>query len=103
MSLLEHATRNDTTPWFERSSEPGLSVDFEPSPAGPVSDDEAAGHSVPHVGAGRTLQTIRLGRDIGGTFFKALPQSTLTLSIGADLAPFPALRLFLTIESGRFL
>jgi cytochrome P450 len=70
MSLLEHATRNDTTPWFKRTSEPALSAERQPSPAGPV-DDDATGRPVPHVGAGRTLQTIRLGNDIGGTFFKA--------------------------------
>jgi cytochrome P450 len=89
MSLLEHATRNDTPPWFERLSEPGLSADFEPSPAGPVSDDEAAGHPVPHVGAGRTLQTIRLGRDIGGTFFKAQREAGEVFSLNTRFDPRP--------------
>ena len=89
MSLLEHATRNDTPPWFERSSEPGLSADFEPSPAGPVSDDEAAGRPVPHVGAGRTLQTIRLGRDIGGTCFTAQREAGEVFSLNTRFDPRP--------------
>ncbi|HUR34652.1 MAG TPA: cytochrome P450 [Vicinamibacterales bacterium] len=89
MSLLEHATRNDTPPWFERSSEPGLSADFEPSPAGPVSDEDAPGQPVPHVGAGRTLQTIRLGRDIGGTFFKAQREAGEVFSLNTRFDPRP--------------
>ena len=68
MSLLENASRATRVPWYARSSEPGLSEERQPSPAGPITDEiPATLETVPHVGAGRTLQTIRLGNDIGGT------------------------------------
>jgi cytochrome P450 len=76
MSLVENATRTDSTPWYLRTSEPGLREELHPSPAGPVMDgDTATGDKVPHVGAGRTRQTIRLGMDIGGVFFDGQRQA----------------------------
>jgi cytochrome P450 len=69
MSLLDSATRDETIPWHLRASEPNLRAELQPSPAGPVTDGEWVGRQVPHVGAGRTRQTIRLGLDIGGVFF----------------------------------
>jgi cytochrome P450 len=99
MSLLENVSRTSTVPWYARSSEPGLRVDFEPSPAGPVSDGEVpavgvppaqnAWGTVPHVGAGRTLQTIRLGLDIGGTFFKAQREAGEVFSLNTRFDPRP--------------
>ena len=89
MSLLDNASRTATVPWYERSSEPGLSADLEPSPAGPVTEGEPAGRPVPHVGAGRTLQTIRLGMDIGGTFFKAQREAGEVFSLNTRFDPRP--------------
>ncbi len=88
MSLLEHASRTTATPWYLRSSEPGLRADFVPSPAGPV-DGEAPDRPVPHVGAGRTLQTIRLGMDIGGTFFKGQREAGEVFSMNTRFDPRP--------------
>jgi len=88
MSLLEHATRNDATPWFKRISEPGLSAERQPSAAGPV-DDEATGGPVPRVGVGRTRQTIRLGMDIGGTFFKGQREAGEVFSLNTRFDPKP--------------
>ncbi|HUQ00713.1 MAG TPA: cytochrome P450 [Aeromicrobium sp.] len=69
MSLLERAARTDAKPWHLRTSEPDLREELQPSPAGPVTDDAFTGRTLPHIGAGRTRQTIRLGLDIGGVFF----------------------------------
>lgn len=70
MSLLESRVDAASTPWHLRTSDPSLTVEREPSPAGPITDGEPTGSPVPHVGAGRTRQTVRLGLDIGGTFFQ---------------------------------
>lgn len=88
MSLLEHVTNSDAIPWFERTSEPGLRAERQPSPAGPV-DDVSGLRPVPHVGAGRTLQTIRLGLDIGGTFFKGQREAGEVFSLNTRFDPRP--------------
>jgi cytochrome P450 len=71
MALLGEASRTDITPWFQRTSDPNLRAALQPSPAGPIDGGDASARPIPHVGAGRTLQTIRLGMDIGGVFFDA--------------------------------
>ncbi len=82
MSLLEAAGRTDATPWHLRASDPDLTEERQPSPAGPITEDVPAQLGpVPHVGAGRTLQTIRLGMDIGGTFFDAHRQAGQVFSL----------------------
>src|SRR4029450_1385305 len=88
-SLLESASRTTTIPWYARSSEPGLGADLEPSPAGPISDGEFTGRPVPHIGAGRTLQTIRLGMDVGETFFKAQREAGEVFSMNTRFDPRP--------------
>ncbi|HJR89323.1 MAG TPA: cytochrome P450, partial [Aeromicrobium sp.] len=89
MSLLESAKRTDATPWYLRTSDPGLAAEFTPSPAGPVDDGQPTGRTVPHVGAGRTLQTIRLGMDIGGTLFKAQREAGDVFSLNTRFDPRP--------------
>ncbi len=89
MSLLQSASRTDVTPWYFRTSEPGLTAESRPSPAGPITDGAPAGGTVPHVGAGRTLQTIRLGLDIGGTFFKAQREAGDVFSLNTRFDPEP--------------
>jgi cytochrome P450 len=75
MSLLESASRSTTTAWYNRTSEPDLRAELQPSPAGPATDGGFTGRPLPHVGAGRTRQTIRLGMDIGGVFFDGQRQA----------------------------
>ncbi len=89
MSLLESARRADVTPWYLRTSEPDLTSEFRPSPAGPITDGQLTGGPVPHVGAGRTLQTIRLGMDIGGTFFKGQREAGEVFSLNTRFDPRP--------------
>src|SRR5688500_15416479 len=90
MSLLENASRATTGPWYTRSSEPGLSEERQPSPAGPLTDENPPKlHSVPQIGAGRTLQTIRIGTDIGGTFFKGHREAGQVFSMNTRFDPNP--------------
>ena len=90
MSLLENASRAATVPWYARSSEPGLSEERQPSAAGPITDEDPASlKSVPHIGAGRTLQTIRLGNDIGRTFFKGHREAGEVFSMNTRFDPNP--------------
>ncbi len=90
MSLLENASRATTVPWYTRLSEPGLSEERQPSPAGPLTDENPPKlHSVPHIGAGRTLQTIRIGTDIGGTFFKGHREAGQVFSMNTRFDPNP--------------
>jgi cytochrome P450 len=89
VSLLETANGTDVTPWYLRTSEPELASERRPSPAGPITDGQPTGRTVPHVGAGRTLQTIRLGLDIGGTFFKAQREAGEVFSLNTRLDPRP--------------
>src|SRR5688572_30032485 len=90
MSLLENASRATTVPWYTRSSEPGLSEERKPSVAGPLTDETPASlQAVPHVGAGSTLQTIRFGNDIGGTFFKGHREAGEVFSMNTRFDPNP--------------
>jgi len=89
VSLLESTRRADVTPWYLRTSEPDLTSEFRPSPAGPITDGQLTGREVPHVGAGRTLQTIRLGMDIGGTFFKGQREAGEVFSLNTRFDPRP--------------
>lgn len=89
MSLLERGTQADAIPWFERTSEPDLVREFHPSPAGPITDGTSTGRTVPHVGAGRTLQTIRLGMDIGGTLLKGQREAGEVFSLNTRFDPRP--------------
>ena len=89
MSLLERSPQSHAIPWFRRASDPGLSADRQPSPAGPVTDDDTSLRPVPHVGAGPTLQTIRLGNDIGGTFFKGHREAGEVFSMNTRFDPRP--------------
>ena len=89
MSLLETARRTDATRWYLRTSEPNLISEFRPSPAGPLADGQPEGGTVPHVGAGRTLQTIRLGMDIGGTFFQGQREAGEVFSLNTRFDPRP--------------
>jgi cytochrome P450 len=90
VSLLESARRTDETSWYRRTSEPDLKSEFHPSPAGPITDgDTTGGRPVPHIGAGRTRQTIRLGMDIGGTFFKGQREAGEVFSMNTRFDPRP--------------
>jgi cytochrome P450 len=89
VSVLDSASRTDATPWHLRTSEPNLTSEFQTSPAGPITDGQPTGRSVPHVGAGRTLQTIRLGLDIGGTLFTAQREAGEVFSLNTRFDPRP--------------
>lgn len=89
MSLLDSASHTDDARWYMRTSEPDLASEFQPSPAGPVTDSETTGAPVPHIGAGRTLQTIRLGLDIGGTFFKGQREAGEVFTLNTRFDPRP--------------
>ncbi|MFL6088803.1 MAG: cytochrome P450 [Aeromicrobium sp.] len=89
MALLDAAAHTDDMPWFARASEPGLTAELRPSAAGPITDGEVTGRGVPHIGAGRTLQTIRLGTDIGGTFFDGQRQAGQVFSMNTRFDRMP--------------
>jgi len=89
VSLLDSANRTDVIPWHLRTSDPSLASEFRPSPAGPIVDGQPTGGTVPRVGAGRTLQTIRLGMDIGGTFFNGQREAGEVFSLNTRFDPRP--------------
>ena len=88
MSLLDEAMYSETVPWFLRAPDAGLSVEREASPAGPTDEPESL-RPVPHVGVGRTRQTIRMGLDIGGTFFDAHREAGQVFSLNTRFDPNP--------------